>query len=104
MVALLARETLQMVDVSFGSHNHFECRNQFIARRTETRIPIEPTPFKNIQNELIWLLLISLSPQIPSPHVITFAQKKILSREQCGADVAEPTIATATFQAILVPK
>lgn len=39
-----------------------------------------------------------------SPHVITFAQKKILAREQSGADVAKPTVAAATLQAVFVPE
>lgn len=37
VVALLARKTLQMVDVGFRSHHHLEGRYHFVAGRTVAR-------------------------------------------------------------------
>lgn len=39
VVALLASETLQVVDVGSGSHDHLESGNLFGACRAETRTP-----------------------------------------------------------------
>ena len=38
VVALLAGETFQVVDVTFGPHHHLEGRDHFIARSTVARV------------------------------------------------------------------
>lgn len=42
MGALLAGETIEMIDVRSGSHDHFERRYLFVARRATSRVPEEP--------------------------------------------------------------
>lgn len=39
MIALLTREAFQMVDIVPGSHHHFKCWNDFVARSAHASIP-----------------------------------------------------------------
>lgn len=78
MVALLAREALQMVDVAAGTHHHLKRRNDLAAGGAIANVPKES-------------------------QVIPFAENQVRLRVQRAAHLAEPTIATAALQAVLVP-
>jgi len=42
MGALLTGETIKMIDVRPGSHDHLECRYLFVTCRATSRVPKEP--------------------------------------------------------------
>lgn len=42
MGALLTGETIKMIDVRLGSHDHFECWYLFVTCRARSRAPKDP--------------------------------------------------------------
>lgn len=78
VVALLAGEALQVVDVGPRPHHHLKGRNHLLARRAVTRRPEQP-------------------------EVISLAEDEVPLGEERGADLSEATVAAAALEAVLVP-
>jgi hypothetical protein len=105
-MALLAGETVEMVDVGFGSHDHLKGRNGFatsgaITRRPEHSLKIEnqSRQRKCIHNQILKPFIIHLIPE-----VISFAENQIGFGVEGGADFSQSTIATSALETVLVPK
>lgn len=79
MIALLTRETLQMVHIRSCSHHHLECRNHLVACRTVARIAEQP-------------------------QIVPLAQQQIRFRVQRAAHLAQSAIAASALQTILMPE
>lgn len=78
MVALVAGETVEMINVVLGLHDHLECGDGFRTGRTEPRC--------TEQSEIV------------SP-----AQHEIGPREQGRTDLPQATIAAGTLETVFVP-
>lgn len=79
MIALLTSEALQMIHIVPGPHHHLEGWYHFVASGAEARVAKQP-------------------------QIIPLAQHQIALGVQCGSNLPEATIATTTFQTILVPQ
>lgn len=79
MIALLTRKTLQMVHIRPCPHHHLERRYHLIACRTQSGVPEQP-------------------------QIVALAQHQIRLRVQRAAHLAQPTVAAAALQAVLVPE
>lgn len=79
MVALLTGEALQMVDVVPGPHDHLEGRYHLVAGRAEASVAKES-------------------------QIVPLAEHQIALGVQGGPDLAEPAIAAAALEAVLVPQ
>ena len=55
LVALLAGEAVQVVNVALGPHHHLEGRDDFAARGTVARRPEQPAKINGINHQMIWI-------------------------------------------------
>ena len=53
LVALLAGEAVQVVNVALGPHHHLEGRDDFAARGTVARRPEQPAKINGINHQMI---------------------------------------------------
>lgn len=79
VVAVLAGEALQMVDIPTGPHDHFKGRYCFAARRAETS-------------------------SAEKPEVVPLAEYEVGLGEEGGADLSKAAVAAGALEAVLVPQ
>ena len=78
MIALLAGEALEVVDVRLGAHDHLEGGYGFVAGRAVARVSEEP-------------------------QVVPPAEYEVGLRVEGRTDLAQSAVATVALQAVLVP-
>lgn len=79
MIALLAREALQMVDVAPRPHHHLEGRYHLAAGGAVSRVPEQP-------------------------QVVPLAEDQVGLGVEGGSDLAQSAVAAAALEAVLVPE
>lgn len=79
MVALLASEALEVVDVAACAHHHLEGRDHFVAGRAVTSVAEQP-------------------------QIVPLAQNKVSPSIERVADLPEAAVTAAALQAVLMPQ
>ncbi len=108
-MALLAGETVEMVDVGFGSHDHLKGRNGFatsgaIARRAK-HSGKQSNLIHSLRGRGGGKLIKTKSPvYCYIPEVISFAENQIGFGVEGGADLAQSAVATSALETVLVPE
>lgn len=77
--ALLARKALKVVDIGPGSHHHLEGGDHFVARR-------------------------AVACGAEQPEIVPLAEEEVPLGVQTVAHLAQPGIAAAALEAVLVPE
>lgn len=100
MIALLTRKAFQVVNVTSGTHNHFESGNHLIAGSTESSASEETAKGKGITIKLAQ----SLTQDNHLPKIVPFAEHQIALCVERGADLTEATVTATALEAVLVPE